>query len=287
MTRKHNPLIYIVIPVFNRIEYTRECLKSLEAQTLQGIRIVVVDDGSTDGTPEVLAEEFPGVVVLHGTGNLFWTASINLGIRHALEAGADYVLTLNNDTIATPDFMERMMYWADRTPNALLGALDIDHQTGRPYYGGEIFNWLLAKSTYLLNSLPESQRHGLHEVSLYPGRGLLIPRNVFEKIGLFDERRLPHYLADYDFTQVARRNGFKIYCNYDARLFTYPEEGGDHKIRKAKTLPNFFRHLFDIKGGGNLRNYTVYTLKNCPSLLVPAALTAGYVRRLAGFWMNK
>lgn len=94
-------MIYIVIPVFNRKHFTRECLKSLQRQTNQEFKAVVVDDGSTDGTADMLRAEFPEVDVLFGDGGLFWTASVNMGIRHALKAGADYVMTLNNDLEAS------------------------------------------------------------------------------------------------------------------------------------------------------------------------------------------
>ncbi|GHN02624.1 hypothetical protein WSM22_41130 [Cytophagales bacterium WSM2-2] len=278
--------IYIVIPVHNRKEFTRECLCSLQQQTISGHEIIIVDDGSTDGTREMLAKEFPNVIVLSGTGNLFWTASVNLGIRHALSLGAEYILTLNNDTLASENFLEQMLFWTDSTPNALLGALDVDKKTQQPYYGGELVNWTWSKSRFLLNELSEEDRKGLHEVSLYPGRGLLIPKNVFDTIGLFEERKLPHYLADYDFTQMAIRNGFKIYCNYDARLYTYPEEGGDHKLREKKNLKNYLLHLFDVKGGGNLRNYTIYALRNCPRRFLLPALLTGYARRIAGYWLK-
>jgi GT2 family glycosyltransferase len=165
-----------------------------------------------------------------------------------------------------------------------LGAFDIDRDTGKPYYGGEIINWGLSKSKYLLDFLAVENWHGLHEVSLYPARGLLIPREVFDKVGLFEERLLPHYMADYDFTHLAIRKGFRVYCNYDARLFTYPEEGGDRKIQRKKSLANYYRHLFSIKGGGNLKNFTIYTFRNCPAPLIPISLAMGYARRLLGYW---
>lgn len=276
-------MIYIVIPVYNRKEYTRNCLASLQIQSIEH-HVIIVDDGSTDGTKEMLAEEFPEVIVLSGDGNLFWTAAINRGIRRALELGADYVMTLNNDTIASNNFLEKMMYWAKQTPKGLLGALDIDVNTKKPYYGGEIINWAWDTSRYLLDELKEEDYHGLHEVSLFPARGLLIPREVFETIGLFEEKKLPHYIADYDFTHLAKRNGFTIYCNYDARLYTYPEEGGDRKITNKKTLRNYYNHLFSIKGGGNLKNFTIYTFRNCPKELIPIRLLIGYMRRLGGFW---
>jgi GT2 family glycosyltransferase len=68
-------MIYIVIPVFNRKHYTKDCLLSLSAQTYSVFKTIVVDDGSTDGTADMLKEEFPEVIVLKGTGNLFWTAA--------------------------------------------------------------------------------------------------------------------------------------------------------------------------------------------------------------------
>ena len=189
-------MIYIVIPVHNRKSFTKDCIQSLQNQTYKDHKIIIVNDGSTDGTKEMLETEFPDVIVIHGDGNLFWTKAINLGIRKALALGAEYVFTLNNDTVAKSDLLEKMMEWAVKTPNALLGSLDLNFNTKKPYYGGEIINWPLAKSRLILDDLDEGARHGLHEVSLFPARGLLIPRKVFDAIGLFEEKKLPHYIAD-------------------------------------------------------------------------------------------
>lgn len=279
-------MICIVIPVHNRKKFTADCLQSLRTQTIPADYVIVVDDGSTDGTKEMLRDEFPEVIVIQGDGNLFWTAAINLGITRALSLTVDYVLTLNNDTVASPDFVEKMLMHAQHNPDALLGAFDIDIKTKKPYYGGEIFDWRSGASKHLLTTLAKEEQKGIHEVSLFPARGLLIPRIVFKMIGLFDEKWLPHYMADFDFTLLAIKNGFKVYCNYDAKLYTYPEEAGDHKIRKSKTLKNYFNHLFAIRGGGNLRNFTVYALRNCPPKDIAFALVSGYARRLGGFWLK-
>lgn len=282
----HNCTVYIVIPVHNRREYTRQCLLSLQKQTWSNHHIIIVDDGSSDGTKEMLTAEFPRVIVIPGQGNLFWTAAVNLGIRFALAHGADYVMTLNNDTVAHSNFVENMLHHAQQNPDALIGALDVDLMSGEKYYGGELVNWRWDSSRYLLDELPLDAQKGLHEVSLLPGRGLLIPRNVFDVVGLFAEKKFPHYMADYDFTLMAKRKGFSLYCNYDATLFTYPEEGGDHKIRKHKSLQNYFKHLFGIHGGGNLRNFTAYAFRNCPPNDLVPALIMGYVRRLTGYWLK-
>ncbi|WP_303311014.1 glycosyltransferase family 2 protein [Hymenobacter sp. BT730] len=278
-------MLYVIIPVFNRWAFTQACLISLRQQTEQHFRVIVVDDGSTDGTANALAREFPEVEVLRGNGELFWTAGVNMGIRQALAHGATHVLTLNNDVVVMPDFLEKMMLWARRQPRAVLGALELDANTQQPIYGGERFSWLTHRSAFLLQQLPAEEHQGLHPVTYLPGRGLLIPAEVLRTIGLFDERRLPHYLADYDYTSVARRRGFPVYVNYDARLLTYPEESGQQQTRRKRTVRGYYQHLFGIRGGGNLRNFTYFACKNCPLLLLPLFLLIGYVRRLGGYFL--
>lgn len=279
-------MLRIVIPVFNRKDYTRACLKSLQAQSNSSFKVIVVDDGSTDGTAEMLREEFPQVEVLKGDGKLFWTAGVNMGIRHALKLGAELIMTMNNDVLAEERLIEKMYYWHSQKPAALLGALELDAATHKPLFGGERLNWLFNTIDEVLPTLPADAQKGLHRVTHLPGRGLLIPRTVFEKIGLFDQHRLPHYMADYDFTHTARRAGFELFVNYDARLLTYPEESGERQLRKKKSLANYYKHLFDLKGGGNLRDFTRFTLKNCPAPYIPFHLANGYTRRLLGYFLK-
>jgi len=266
-------MIYIVIPVFNRKEFTKDCLDSLTAQTFKDFKIIIVDDGSTDGTQEMIRNDYREVVLLETTGDLYWTATINVGIKYAIENKANYV-------------MERMVFWSERYPAALLGAFAIDAYSKKPVYGGEVIDWKRMKSKSWLDVLPENEYKGLHEVSHFPGRGLLIPKKCFEDIGFYDEITFPHYAADYDFTHKAIREGYEVFCNHDARLFTYPDESGDMHNRKKKTVKRYYNHLFDKKGGGNLRNFTLYTIRNCPPIYVPTYLLNGYLRRLLGFWIK-
>ena len=279
-------MLYVVIPVFNRLAYTRACLVSLRQQTRTDFRIIVVDDGSTDGTGAMLTTEFPEVEVVRGTGNLFWTAGVNAGLRRALALGATALMTMNNDVLALPDFIAQMLACAAQHPTAVLGALELDAASGEPVYGGERLDWRTNTRHDLLAELLPAERHGLHPVSYLPGRGLLIPLAVIEAIGLFDEQRLPHYLADFDYTSVARRHGFPVFCNYDARLSTYPDESGQEQTRRQRSLRGYLQHLFGIRGGGNLLNFTHFTFKNCPPPYLPYFLLNGYVRRLGGYFMH-
>jgi GT2 family glycosyltransferase len=278
-----NDKLFIVIPVHNRLSLTRECLLSLHRQTRSGFKIVVVDDGSTDGTSEMIKLEFPDVSVLRGDGNLWWTRATNIAVQHALDCGAEYVMTLNDDVIATEDFVEKMMFWAGREPKALLGAIALEHAVRVPIYGGEIINWKLASRTRLVDILRADEQHGLHRVTHLPGRGLLIPAEVFRKIGLFDAEHFPQSFADQDFTHRATRAGYGSFCNYDARLLVYPDSITSLASRKDKCLKNYFNHLFGIKGGANLVFFFFYGVRNCPKHILPLYLTIGFTRRIFGY----
>ena len=278
----HNSL-FIIIPVHNRKKFTEECLFSIRKQTFDNFKVIVIDDGSTDGTEEMINKEFPEVILLKGNGNFWWTKATNLGVKYALENGAEYVLTLNDDTILADNYIEKMIYWASIKKDVLLGSFAVDFKTLQPIYGGEIINWKKANSEYLLNIVAPDKFKGLHKVTHYLGRGLLIPSNVFEKIGLFNEKNFPHYLADFDFTHRAVRHGFNIYCNYDAKLFVFSEESGDYQNKKKKSFNNYLSHLFGRKGGGNLKSYVIFSIKNCPPKYLFNFLIIGLIRRIFGY----
>ena len=103
--------IYIIIPVHNRIHFTRSCLISLRSQTNKKFITIVVDDGSSDGTCEMIQKEFPEVIVLHGNGNLWWTGAINHGVKYAVENAMmdNYILTMNDDIVFGPNYLETLI----------------------------------------------------------------------------------------------------------------------------------------------------------------------------------
>jgi glycosyltransferase involved in cell wall biosynthesis len=275
--------LWIVIPVHDRRILTRACLDALKHQSVQGFRIIVVDDGSTDGTGDMVEQEFTDVLLLRGDGNLWWSGATNLGVKRAIASGATHVMTLNDDILVGVDFVKKMLENSRTHPSALLGAAAVDALSGQLIYGGERVVWWCAGYKNVLAQLSPQDRNGLHEVTHFPGRGLLIPAEVFEKIGLFDEKHFPHYIADFDFTHRALRHGFKIYCTYDAVVRISPEAIGSLVHRREKGLKRYYTHLFGIKGGGNLWRFLLYGLKNCPVLFLPSFLLVGVARRLMGY----
>jgi GT2 family glycosyltransferase len=112
-------MIYIIIPVHNRIQYTLTCLKSLSSQAYRDYLIIVVNDGSADGAAKKIADKYPGVKVLEGDGQLWWSASTNLGVEYALSLSGsqkDFILTLNNDLVVRENYLADLISAAGRFP---------------------------------------------------------------------------------------------------------------------------------------------------------------------------
>ena len=256
--------ICIVIPVHNRIDFTVGCIKSLKKQKVKGFKIVVVDDGSTDGTSDVISKSSPEVTLLKGDGNLWWSGTVNLGIKYALKNDFKYIICLNNDTEVMPDYIEKMMYWAKQKPTALFSSMAYDIATGEPFYVGAKMNWRHAKEDYLIDKIPKDEFHGLIEVTHLPGRGLWIPAIVFDKIRLFDAKNFPQKAADYDFTIHAAKVGFSLFCNCDAKLYNYGKEKTGSIYTQKFSLKNYYKHLTAINGGGNIIVMWRFIMKHCP-----------------------
>lgn len=256
--------ICIVIPVHNRIDFTVGCIKSLMKQTVKGFEIVVVDDGSTDGTSETISKSFPEVTVLKGDGNLWWSGATNLAIKYALKNDFKYIICLNNDTEVMPDYIEKMIYWAEKKPTALFDSMVYDISTGEPFYGGVKMDWRRGKTELLIDKIPKEEFHGLIEVTHMNGWGLWIPAVVFDKIGLFDAKNFPQKAADNDFTLRANRAGFPLFCNCNAKLYNYTKEVTGAVYMQKFSFKNYYKHLTAIDGAANIIVLWRYIMRNCP-----------------------
>jgi len=218
--------VFVIIPIHDHIDETLRCLDCLALQTLNARTIVVVDGGSTDGTPERIAERHPYVTVLPGDRSMWWTAATALGVEHVrpLAQPGDFVLTLNNDTRVGPDYLEQIVAASNSHGRALVGSLNVDiEDSSRIVDSGVWWNWRTASSRQVDI---EPGTDSTTAVNTLSGRGMLVPIEVFEAIGNFDAGRLPHYAADYEFAMRAARAGFGLALSYLAVVRVNTETTG-------------------------------------------------------------
>ena len=268
--------IYIVIPVFNRLKFTKDCLDSLRKQSYGEFKVIVVDDGSTDGTYQHLKENYPEVIVLQGDGNLWWAGATNLGVKKALELSSsndDFILTLNNDLVVIPEYLQELINIAWQEKPCVVGSVSVNiKNTNQVEFAGLKWNKITAKYSrpkeFVTNYKELSEQNMFIDTDLLPGRGTLIPINIFKQIGLFDEQNFPHYAADDDFSLRSKKFGFKLLVATKAVVKSYVEESGLEVINRnrkgRKTLSHLHESLSSIKSGTNLHIRYNWARKHTP-----------------------
>lgn len=224
-------MIFIVIPVYNRWEFTKDCLDSLFVQSYKEYKVIVVDHGSTDDTTDNIKKFYDWVILLKGDSSLWWSGAVNLGVRYALERGANYILTLNNDLTVEKDYIKTMIDCAELDDKVLVGSvsLNIDSREQVAFAGVKWSRFTARYSPAVLLKLPYSELKKSHQTistDLLPGRGTLIPTSVFHRIGLFDDHLFPHYGADEDFSLRARKAGYALKVNVAAVVYSHVNETG-------------------------------------------------------------
>lgn len=279
-------MICIVIAVHNRKKYTYNCLESLKKQSYTQFNIIVVDDGSTDGTADMIQKFFPEVDLIYGDGSLFWSGATNLAIKRAIEKyNPKYIITFNDDTEADQYFIENLHNAAISNHNAIIGgaAYDIQNKGLLLYDGGKI-NWLTSSLTNYKDMDSRKNSSTLFEVDYYPGRGLLIPVEVFNNIGYYDAEMFPQSWADNDLVLKAKKKGYKVFCNHQAKLYIYNNESKHIFLKNEKSIRNYYKYLFVQKGGGNIVLYSKFAFRHCPIFYLIPCVTIGIISRVFGYF---
>lgn len=281
--------VFVIIPVHDRLECTLECLGSLRRQECADVTTVVVDDGSTDGTCAGLARLHPEVTVLWGDGDLWWSGAMDRGLEWVLPRAADedHVLALNNDTVLSPDVVSTLLRLASERPRALLGAVAVDRDHGgRIVDGGVRLDWRTAKARRLAEGLTPAEavaRHGeVAAVSVLSGRCTLIPVRAFRDVGVFDQRRLPHYGADWEFSCRAQRHGYALFMAYSTEVRMRVDTTGVRPSDQRLSWSGFVRAHLDIRSPSDLR-YRWNFARLCASRRAfPVFVGADFVRTVGG-----
>lgn len=207
----------LVIPTHNTRELTLACLASIErSRGRLSLEVLVVDDGSTDGTGPALSAAFPAITVLPTPGGLGFTKAVNLGLR---TARGPLLLLLNSDTELPPGGLERLVEAFAGEPGLGVAGARLLYPDGRPQWSGGAAPdglWLFVLASGLTNPLGRlpgyrwlrKSRDG-GQVDWVSGAALALRREVWDAIGPFDES-FRFYAQDLDFCLRAKEAGWEI-----------------------------------------------------------------------------
>ena len=267
--------LFILLPVHNRRTVTQRCLEQLRAQQVDGLVVVVIDDGSTDGTGRMV-REFSGlsIEVVQGDGSLWWGGAMAAGMRHVDTQAAerDRVLMLNDDVELPDCFFSKLMAAADEAgPDAMIGCAQRDLDGRHPGYIGYEIDYRQQSLKLLLTG----ERPGrIVDVDGLAGRGVLFSVALMRAIGYIDAARFPHYWGDIEYTARARDLGFRVTCVTDVRVATSfaPSDG---KVLGAGWRTRFFSPV----SSRNVRQrLTFWRLRGPGSLRRTAVLRYGWLQ---------
>jgi GT2 family glycosyltransferase len=219
MTCPMQPSVYIIILNWNGHQDTLNCLASLEQQRFTNYRILIVDNGSTDNSVDVLRGLGDRVILIENPTNVGYTGGNNLAMREAFDRGADYVWLFNNDAVAELDTLVRMIDACEADAGIGLASPLIREEDDKIQFSGRMIDLTMPAET-----LARDVAQGRKWQAEYPermaltGTAMLVRRAVYEKIGGFDDR-LFAYWEDTDYSIRGVRAGFRNVVVFDAAIF--------------------------------------------------------------------
>ncbi len=196
----------LIIPVHNRCEITLRCLRLLAwSRDEPDWHIIVVDDGSTDGTSEAIESEFPFVEILCGNGDLFWTGGIALGMQRAIDIGASVLIWTNDDTSPDEASLRRLSDLVLADPKLVIAPAVLS-----------------VRGPFECHSLRRravpASGCGFGCADVLAGYQVAFHRDLVEAIGLPNAERWPHYGGDSSFTHTAHKAGFRLRVDYASKI---------------------------------------------------------------------
>jgi len=224
-----------VVLNYRGYEDTVKCIQSLQNATYSNLGIIIVDNGSPDGSGNKLKNAFLDVPIILLKENTGYAAGNNAGIRFALEQKAEYVLVINNDVIVDPAFLEPMVEIAEKQSDVGIVTCKVFFQSSRDeiFSGAGKMNWWLCTGVNKGNHLKFLQRHDDQCYTDFAcGVLMLMRKNVLETKGLFDER----YFMYFEDIEYSRRILQQYKIVYTPSGVAYHKSGGGKGWRSYTEL---------------------------------------------------
>jgi|WetSurSiteA1Bulk_404760.scaffolds.fasta_scaffold00655_7 predicted SAM-dependent methyltransferase len=261
-------MIYILLPVHNRIEETKKVTNALKRQTYTDYELILVDDGCADGTVEYVTREIINVTVITGNGNLWWAGCLEKAKKHLSERKdikkENIVVILNNDIIFDANFLLHIDLDMTENQDSLIAPKCYSQENHELIDDGIHVDW---------RKLTFKSAKNRDEINVLSTRGLYMSYEIFSKIGHFHPFLLPHYGSDYEFTHRAYKKGFPLKVSQRTAVFLNRETTGirniDFNISFLEILNNL---IISKKSVYNRVMWTSFILLSCKPKYIPLNL---------------
>jgi hypothetical protein len=255
------PKVSIILLNFNSYQDTNDCLVSLDNCTYQNFDIWIVDNASNDDSVEKLLHQHSKCHYILSTENKGFSGGCNLGSKAALEAGADYLLMLNNDTVVDPDFLMYLVHLAERKEKVgLVGGKSYFYDRKDVFWdAGGLINLRKGNGKRIGHSQKDTgQFDEERKVEFVTGCLMLVPREVATKVGLLPECYF-FGVEEWDYSCTVRRAGYDLWFSPKAKI--WHKVGGAHSDLDPIFYYNFIRgRLLFMKRNAQKTTYLLWLL---------------------------
>ncbi|MEW6366845.1 MAG: glycosyltransferase family 2 protein [Acidobacteriota bacterium] len=225
------PLVYVVVLSWNRAATTLRCIESVAGSSYRNARVVVVDNASADDSVARIRERFPQVPLIQNPANLGYAEGNNVGIRYAMERGAEFVLVLNDDVFIEPDALGHMVAAAGPGVAAVGCKVRLFDEPDRLWAAGDL-NFRTADA----HPKDDGRFDAPRDLDYAVGCCILLRAGVLDEIGRFD----PSYFLEFeevDWCSRARKAGHRIV--YEPRAVVYH----NHSVSFTDSCSPAFHYL--------------------------------------------
>lgn len=256
--------VFVLIPTHNRKDILCATLMKVRAQLgSDAARLVVVDAGSSDGTPDAVRAQFTSTEIVTGNATMWWAATVNHGLNHIARTAriGDHVILMNDDVDLAPQTLPHLLEASRLEPRSLIGGVNLVERPGQEpciyFCGGHYDLWFARhKPNRRQGETWHSPETRFFDTDFLYGRLMIIPWEVFDAGCRFDADTFPQYCADEDFAYNAKKRGFKVLVDGKSLVYVNMQttaafslngfKGGLRGIQRALTA---FNSCYNLKQG--------------------------------------
>jgi len=248
------PTVSIIIPVFNKIEYTLRCLYSIYINnTTESYEVIVVNDASSDDT-EILTSNIHGLIYIKNSSNMGFLQSCNIGAK---SSRGEYLCFLNNDTCVQPGWLDELVDTFRREKQVGLVGSKLVYPNGLlQEAGGIIWNDGTGYNYGIGDDANKPEYNYMREVDYCSGASIMVNKDIFENIGGFDKDYIPAYYEDVDLAFKISELGYKVLYQPLSKLMHHEGVSSGSNLRKGiKQYQEINHKIFVKKWDARLKNH--------------------------------
>ena len=241
--------VAIILLNWNSYEHTANCIASLQKVTPANFDVIVVDNGSKDGSGLALQQKFTQIKYIQAPTNLGFAGGNNKGFEYAIAYGYQYALMLNNDTFVEPNFLALLVSYLDSHPTvgAIQPKIFFNNNRQKIWNGGSYFlswlGWTYSKN-YMRSAGPAQNKFA--EVDWITGCALLVRTSIVQKIGALNDNFFIYY-EDVDFSFRIRQAGYKLMFHPQSVIYHIAGMANKAKVKGKEGYANPYVHYLNFR----------------------------------------